>query len=133
MKLDFAGAVLLECEEGCRCRKREYSLRHWNHVSLVYWKPLLEVSLDNSTDHCTVRVTNPVRNASDTKLKVSCVLELSSKLLIQHLAISDTYKQRMCLIDRWFLLQETGVETWSELRFGGFCMLKPTFPRLTAL
>ena len=70
LRLDFAGAVVLECEEGCSCRKREYSLRHWNHVSLVYWKPLLEVSLDNGTDHCTVRVTNPVRNESNTKLKV---------------------------------------------------------------
>ncbi|CAL8468221.1 g7760 [Coccomyxa elongata] len=74
MSYEHTGAVLLECEEGCRCRKREYSLRHWNHVSLVYWKPLLEVSLDNGTNHCTVRVTNPVRNASDTKLKVSGVM-----------------------------------------------------------
>ncbi|BDA43799.1 hypothetical protein COCOBI_04-8160 [Coccomyxa sp. Obi] len=74
MSYEHTGAVLLECEEGCRCRKREYSLRHWNHVSLVYWKPLLEVTLDNGTDHCTVRVTNPVRNASDTKLKVSGVM-----------------------------------------------------------
>ncbi len=52
------------------CKAREYSLRHWNHVSLVYWKPLLEVSLSNGTDHCTVRVSNPVRNSSDSKLKV---------------------------------------------------------------
>lgn len=68
--MDVAGAVLLECEEGCSCKPRQYSLRHWNRVSLVYWKPLLEVSLRNGTDHCTVRVTNPLRNASETKLKV---------------------------------------------------------------
>lgn len=71
VRLDpWAGAVLLECEEGCECRPRQYSLRHWNHVSLVYWKPLLEVSLHNGTDHCSIRVSNPVRNSSDSKLKV---------------------------------------------------------------
>ncbi|EIE19265.1 hypothetical protein COCSUDRAFT_58561 [Coccomyxa subellipsoidea C-169] len=74
MSYEHTGAVLLECEEGCVCKPREYSLRHWNHVSLVYWKPLLEVSLSNDTDHCTVRVSNPVRNSSDSKLKVSGVM-----------------------------------------------------------
>ena len=48
---------------------REYSLRHWNHVSLVYWKPLLDVRLANDSAACTVRVTNPRRDSNDTKLK----------------------------------------------------------------
>lgn len=65
-----AGAVKLECEEGCTCKPREYSLRHWNHVSLVYWKPLLDVELWNGTEACVIRVTNPVRNSTERKLKV---------------------------------------------------------------
>ncbi len=65
-----AGAVRLECEEGCTCKPREYSLRHWNHVSLVYWKPLLNVELINGTETCVIRVTNPVRNSTERKLKV---------------------------------------------------------------
>lgn len=74
----WAGAVLLECEEGCKCRSRQYSLRHWNHVSLVYWKPLLEVSLDNGTNYCSIRVTNPLRNSTESKLKVCDHLSSSS-------------------------------------------------------
>ena len=64
------GAVRLECEEGCTCKPREYSLRHWNRVSLVYWKPLLNVDLINGTEACHIRVTNPMRNATERKLKV---------------------------------------------------------------
>lgn len=64
------GAVKLECEEGCTCKPREYSLRHWNHVSLVYWKPLLNVDLIKGTEACHVRVTNPMRNSTERKLKV---------------------------------------------------------------
>ena len=48
---------------------REYSLRHWNHVSLVYWKPLLDVRLVNTSAACTVRITNPQRDSNATKLK----------------------------------------------------------------
>ena len=66
----FAGAVKLECEEGCSCKPREYSLRHWNHVSLVYWKPLLNVKLWDGTKACVIRVTNPERNSTERKLKV---------------------------------------------------------------
>ena len=65
-----AGAVKLECEEGCTCKAREYSLHHWNHVSLVYWKPLLNVELWNGTEACVLRVTNPLRNSTERKLKV---------------------------------------------------------------
>ena len=64
----------LECEEGCTCKPREYSLRHWNRVSLVYWKPLLNVDLLNGTEACHIRVTNPMRNATDSKLKVQLPL-----------------------------------------------------------
>ena len=53
----------------CLSMCREYSLRHWNHVSLVYWKPLLEVQLPNTSAACTVRVTNPQRDSNATKLK----------------------------------------------------------------
>jgi hypothetical protein len=73
-----AGAVKLECEEGCTCKPREYSLQHWNHVSLVYWKPLLNVELWNGTQACVIRVTNPVRNSTERKLKVSNPVVLHS-------------------------------------------------------
>ena len=69
-----SGAVKLECEEGCTCKPREYSLRHWNRVSLVYWKPLLNVDLINGTEACHIRVTNPMRNATESKLKVQLPL-----------------------------------------------------------
>ena len=48
---------------------REYSLHHWDRVSLMYWKPLLEVKLPNTSAACTVRVTNPQRDSADRKLK----------------------------------------------------------------
>lgn len=70
--------ICISANEGsltrCACvpalpARREYSLRHWNHVSQVYWKPLLEVELWNASRACAVRVTNPLRDSNDTKLK----------------------------------------------------------------
>ncbi len=43
-------------------------------MSLVYWKPLLNVKLWNDTEACVIRVTNPERNSTERKLKVrACV------------------------------------------------------------
>ncbi|CAL5221891.1 g4156 [Coccomyxa viridis] len=82
MSYERTGAVKLECEEGCTCKPREYSLRHWNHVSLVYWKPLLNVKLWDGTNACVVRVTNPERNSTERKLKVTGVLATRETFMV---------------------------------------------------
>lgn len=40
----------------------------------MYWKPLLNVDLINGTEACHIRVTNPMRNATESKLKVQLPL-----------------------------------------------------------
>lgn len=70
------GVALLECTEGCTCRKKEYSSHHPNKVSVTSWRTVQATLTENSTA-CRVQVTIVEKSKSsppEHKIKVSSVM-----------------------------------------------------------
>jgi argonaute-like protein implicated in RNA metabolism and viral defense len=58
---------------------------------------LLEVVLENGTDHCTVHIENPVRNSTDRKVKVIRPSGKYAEKLIAMFALSANGRLMKCI------------------------------------